>query len=821
MAVILSAIAWYNYRLAGNIEKVDSMLLMLEIPRENDKKELSAEQMFASLHGILRPKRELKREGSMQDQISFEFASINQQIKFFVYTPKHLQNFVEGQIYAQYPTVQISEVDEDYAKKEISERVNYSSEIILKDNDVLPINTFPNFEVDPLAAITATLAKMDEDEEMWIQIITRPIDDSWHKRSVKFVERLQKKGSKGSSALSGWFGSAAGALVTSPTESEKSSSGTEISERDKGRMTGIEEKSKKLGYEVKIRLVYIGSSKENARLRMQAMVGTFKQFNTTNLNGFKETNISYGQGGVDKYKARYFADKGILLNIEELASVYHLPHTTVETPSIVWATAKTSEPPATLPAHGSVPPEEMSLIGMTNFRGSNVQFGIKRRDRGRHLYIIGQTGTGKSFLLQLLTLADIHHNEGFAIIDPHGDYALNMLRYIPEHRLKDVVFFNPADVDFPIAFNPMEVTDPALKNHISSDIVGVLKRMFDSWGPRLEYILRYTILALLDTPNTTMLDITRMLTEKDFRKLVIENCEDTVVKNFWTTEFASWNEKFATEAVAPILNKVGAFVANPIIRNIIGQPHSSFNIREIMDEGKIFVVNLSRGLIGEDNAGIMGALLVTKVQLAAMSRADIVDIEDRRPFYLYVDEFQNFATDSFAVILSEARKYGLNLTVANQYTSQMEEEVRDAVFGNVGSLITLRVGAEDAEGLAKYFSPQFEAQDLIQMHNMNWIASLAIDGEKTIAFSATSLRMPDPQADFTNEIVRISRQGFSRPVAEVANDISNNIATSAAMAKSGGKGSKKAKDKDSDQEKSVNKPKTSGNINHGDTIKLH
>jgi len=312
-----------------------------------------------------------------------------------------------------------------------------------------------------------------------------------------------------------------------------------------------------------------------------------------------------------------------------------------------------------------------------------------------------------------------------------------------------------------------------------------------------------------------------MLTEKDFRKKVVENCQDTVVRQFWTVEFASWNEKFATEAVAPILNKVGAFVANPIIRNIIGQPKSSFNIREIMDEGKIFVVNLSRGQIGEDNASIMGALLVTKVQLAAMSRADIVNIDDRRPFYLYVDEFQNFATDSFAVILSEARKYGLNLTVANQYTSQMEEEVRDAVFGNVGSLISLRVGAEDAAGLSKYFEPQFEPQDLIQMHNMNWIASLAINGEKTIPFSATSLRMPEPQADHTNKIIEISRTGFSRPVAEIAAEISANTMPESASKNS--KGSNKASKGNSSNEtgqSSAESLKTAGNINHGDTIKL-
>ena len=294
----------------------------------------------------------------------------------------------------------------------------------------------------------------------------------------------------------------------------------------------------------------------------------------------------------------------------------------------------------------------------------------------------------------------------------------------------------------------------------------------ESWGPRLEYILRYTVLALLDRPSTTMLDITRMLTDKKFRGETLEYCQDTVVVNFWKVEFASWSDKFMSEAIAPVLNKVGAFTANPIIRNIIGQPKSTFNIREIMDQGKILIVNLSKGLIGEDNAAILGAFMVTKIQLAAMSRSDIERIEDRKPFYLYVDEFQNFATDSFATILSEARKYGLNLTVANQYISQMNETVRDAVFGNVGTMISFRVSADDAPSLAKQFEPQFEATDLLQMHNRHFIINMVIDGEKAPAFSATTLTLPEPQIDNTGRIIENTRRHYSRPRSEIEKEIS-------------------------------------------------
>ena len=353
---------------------------------------------------------------------------------------------------------------------------------------------------------------------------------------------------------------------------------------------------------------------------------------------------------------------------------------------------------------------------------------------------------------------------------------MDNLKFIPESRIKDVVYFNPADTQYPMAFNPLEVYDPERKPNISSEVIGVLKRMFgESWGPRLEHILRYTLLALLDRPQTTMLDISRMLTDKDFRKETLEYCKDVTVLQFWKQEFGSWGDKQVTESVAPILNKVGAFTANPIIRNIIGQPKSSFDVRKIMDEGKILVVNLSKGLIGEDNAAILGAFLVTKVQLAAMSRSDIPNVEDRRPFYLYVDEFQNFATDSFAVILSEARKYGLNLTVANQYTSQMTESVRDAVFGNVGTTISFRVSADDAPILSKQFEPIFEAQDLLNLNNRHFVLSMIINGEKTPAFSATTLSIPKPPNDLTPRIIRNSRLVYSRTREEVEKEISASI----------------------------------------------
>ena len=780
IVAVLAYLTWRNYQKVDIIRDIESTLLILEIPKANDKSELAAEQMFASLHGILRDAKELKENGGYQEHLSFEIASVGGRIQFYVWTPKSLQSFVEGQIYAQYPQVQIRTADEDYVTHERQHSVVYTSEIVLTDTEFLPIKTFQSFEVDPLAGITGTLAKLENtNEEIWIQMLVRPVQDDWHKATDSWIKTV-KTGNVSLFAPGGagkWFAGLLEALWNPPEQGDAAKP-KELSERNKTRISEAEKKATKLGYQVKMRIAYLGESSTDARLRMQGIVGTFKQFNSTNLNGFKIANDSFAKEALAKYKTRLFADRGYLMNIEEVASVFHLPHTNVETPNIVWASTKTAEPPAKLPVLTGDPAidENISAFGMTNFRGINHQFGMLRYDRSRHVYIIGQTGAGKSGLLELFALSDIFHGQGYAIIDPHGDFAINNMRFIPGSRLQDVVYFNPADTQYPLGFNPLEVTDPNMKSNISSEVIGVLKRMFaESWGPRLEYILRYTILALLDRPETTMLDITRMLTDKKFRKETLSYCQDTVVLQFWNVEFASWTDKFQSEAIAPILNKVGAFTANPIIRNIIGQPKSTFNIRKMMDEGKILVVNLSKGLIGEDNAGILGAFLVTKIQLAAMSRSDIPDIKDRRPFYLYVDEFQNFATDSFATILSEARKYALNLTVANQYTSQMSDTVRDAVFGNVGTMISFRVSADDSPILAKQFEPQFETNDLLQMHNRNFIINMVINGEKAPAFSAKTLNLPPAQDDNTGRIIQYTREHYSRTRADIEADIDQRV----------------------------------------------
>lgn len=748
----------------------DGAVLLLQIPRTNEKKELAAEQMLASLHGLLSGESSLMRM-AIHERISFEIAVQSKRIGFYVWVPKHLMSFVEEQIYAQYPTVHITEVH-DYTNETLPGAVQAAAELKLAAHESLPIKTFPSFEVDPLAAITATLAQFEENEEAWLQLVIKPANDKWYKNSERYAARIRSSGESDSNGFM--------RALWEPPQPKKE--GSKLAEHESARASAAEAKSHKLAYEVALRVVYRGNtSPSQARMRVTAITASFKQFNTTYLNGFTQKYIPKAVKIIDLYRARSFGGRGFVCNIEEIASLYHLPHTNVETPNILWAIAKTAEPPANLPIV-TKESHDVSPVAVTNFRGHNTVFGLPRSDRGRHLYILGQTGVGKSGLLELLTISDIYSPYGFAVVDPHGDYALNVLRRIPEHRVADVIYFNPADTDFPIAFNPMEVYDPKLKTHTCSELIGVLKRMFDSWGPRLEYILRYSILALLDYPNATMLDITRILTEKKFREEVLAHVQDPVVINFWKVEFASWNARFAAEAVAPVLNKVGAFTANPIVRNIIGQPTSSFNIRRIMDERKILIVNLSRGLIGEDNASLLGALLVTKIQMAAMSRADTT-AEERTPFYLYVDEFQNFATDSFATILSEARKYGLNLTVANQYVAQMSLSVKDAVFGNVGSLMAFRMSADDARVTQRYFEPKFDERDLVHMHNRHFVISMTINGEKVQAFSATTLDLPSIHTDYSHQIIRNSRKLYAISRDHIEKSVHERYSTDVSPAK--------------------------------------
>lgn len=406
---------------------------------------------------------------------------------------------------------------------------------------------------------------------------------------------------------------------------------------------------------------------------------------------------------------------------------------------------------------------DITYFAKTNFRGQEAVFGIKADDRRRHMYIIGKTGMGKTNLLEHLVLQDIRNGHGVAYVDPHGDTAEKLISMIPSERMNDVIYFNPADQAFPIAFNVMEHVGPEYRHLVASGLVGVFKKLWaDSWGPRLEYILRNAILALLEYPGSTLLGVMRILVDKKYRIEVVNRVTDPVVRSFWVDEFSQWNDRVLQEVISPIQNKVGQFLSTSLIRNIVGQTHSSFSIREAMDNRKILILNLSKGRIGEDNSALLGAMMITKIQMAAMARVDMPEAE-RKDFYLYVDEFQNFATESFANILSEARKYRLNLILANQYVTQIDEVVRDAIFGNAGTLIAFRVGATDAEFFEKEFEPVFMMNDMVNLPKYHIYLKLMIDGIAGDAFSATTLPPIEGEEHIntTEMAIAVSRERYA------------------------------------------------------------
>lgn len=428
-------------------------------------------------------------------------------------------------------------------------------------------------------------------------------------------------------------------------------------------------------------------------------------------------------------------------------------------------------------------PNDITIFGESNFRNERKRFGIKRDDRRRHMYIIGKTGVGKTVLMENMIISDIINGNGVGVMDPHGELAEKILNFVPKERIKDVIYFNPADTNNPMAFNPMESVSEDKRHLVASGLMGVFKKIWpDLWSGRMEYILNNTILALLEFPGSTLLGIIGMFSNKNYRKKIVEQIKDPIIRSFWKDEFASWDQRYATEATAAIQNKIGQFLSASVIRNIVGQEESAFDIRTAMDEGKILILNLSKGRIGEDNSRLLGGLLMAKLQFAAMSRVDIENEDDRKDFFMYVDEFQNFATESFANILSEARKYHLNLTLANQYIAQLTESasggkkttVRDAVFGNVGTIVTFRVGAEDAEFLEKEFEPTFTVNDLVNLPKYNIYLKLMIDGLVSRSFSAVTLppHVTPPQ-NFKEEIIEFSRKTYARTRESVEEEIAD------------------------------------------------
>lgn len=711
---------------------------------------LAAENMFASLHGLLR------EEAHLQEHFSFEIVSDKKHgIRFFAVVPTSVVNYVKGQVYAQYPDAHISVVDDYYNDDLFKDRAFEVATLSLTKEDYYPIKSFRDLEADALSSITSVLSGVDDNESMMVQYLIKPLGDVWQEAGHIYVNNVRAGVGKTRNptllgtalrAIVGEVTGIAGGVATGwlkYSEAEAIAGGSReerivLTPVEEVQITGIEEKLTRMGFEVEIRVISVAPEVPQAESRLRLLLASFQQFNTASLNAFKSKIVVNKNAYLEKYKERSLErDNSFILNIEELASVFHFPTGSLETPNISWVYSRKTEPPSSLPTDNCV------YIGNTVFRDQRTRFGIlEGDDRLRHMYVIGKSGTGKSTLFESMISQDINNGHGIGLLDPHGETIEKVLERIPDNRVDDVIYFDPSDIEKPVGLNLMQIDDPSQKNLLASGLLSAIKQHFDfSWGPRLEYLLNYAILTLLDVPGTTMLGITRLMEDKNYQNFILHFVKDPVVRRFWETEFKEMkgNQKLVTEAIAPIQNKVNRFLASSTMRNILGQKRSTIDLSDAMNNGKILLINLSKGKVGADNANLLGALLVSRIQFHALQRANI-PYEKRRPFYLYVDEFQNFATGSFEEVLSESRKYKLGLYLTHQFTAQLPEELLDAVYGNVGTIATFSLGAPDARALASEFQPYYTDEDIISLERFQIYIKLMIDGMTSIPFSAEILR---------------------------------------------------------------------------------
>jgi len=745
---------------------------------------LAAENMFSALHGLLHeaPKH--------QESISFEIVSSGTfGIKFYVVVPRNILKFVEGQIYAQFPTATIR-VAEDYVDRSTTADSNYElANLKFTRPNFFALKAFRDFETDPLSSFTSAISNLGPSDEVWYQVVIRPIADIWQEDGLEYVnavrEGLDPEGTPG--VLSSGLGTLKEEIITilgrivtgafSYYESEeggfkqKSGSLVRLTPTQELEIRSIENKLARVGFEATIR-IFSGSSDPNrVQTNLRSILASVRQYYASGSNTFTSEVERSREKALTKYKKRGI-DEGskILLSSEELATIYHFPSGNIDTPDISWSYSRKSEPPASLPLNDCV------YIADTMFRSKKVRFGLSNKhnggeDRLRHMYVIGKSGVGKSTLFESMISQDIVNGEGVCMLDPHGETIDKVLERIPDHRKEDVVYIDPSDTERPIGLNLLEVQDTSQKNLMASGLLAAIKHHFDySWGPRLEYLLNYCLLTLIDVPGTTMLGITRLLEDKNYRNYILHWVKDPVVVRFWEKEYKEMmgNQRLVTEAIAPIQNKVNRFLASTTIRNILGQAKSTIDIWDIMQNRKILLINLSKGKIGADNADLLGALIVSRIQFYALQRSRIKDSE-RTPFYLYVDEFQNFSTGSFEEILSESRKYKLGLYLTHQFTAQLPEEILNSVLGNVGTIINFSSGATDAQLMEKEFMPYFTAGDIVTLERFYMYIRLMIDGMSSLPFSARILT-PWEHSDFLpkktqnkEEVLRLSREKYGVP----------------------------------------------------------
>lgn len=729
-------------------------MYIVRCPYDNEIPLKAAEQLFASVYGIYKKKNFFQKLLSSDEGISFEIIAYPEHIGFYVYTPKKYAQLIEKLVLGSYQNAEMVEVPEPNFFKEGSSVVAGSFE--LTEHNYQPLKTYAEYEdkSDPMTSIAGAFANMVDGEGGALQMLIVPADMKWSKKGQKFIQKVNENN------------------MATPDKEGKSKPKIFVAQE---KMNAITKKTSKVGFNTYFRMVMAGPSEDFAMSRLNTLASSFAQFTNPGLNSlrFKRIEGKKLRQFMEDFVYRKVSDKNnVVLNSEELATLFHFPNKNVKTPNIEWLYAKKAPPPPNLPSKGT-------WIGGSVYQGVRREIFVSPDDRRRHMYIVGQTGTGKSYALTDLAMQDIYAGNGIAFLDPHGSAIAEIMRRIPPERAEDVIYFNAADTERPLGMNYLEHRNVFERHEIVNGFLGLMRKMYDPHdqgivGPRFERAVRNAMLAVMTEPENTFIEVLRAITDERFALSFMDKVDDDEVRNYWLVEMANTEQREKSEILGWLTSKFDRFTTNLLIRHIIGQSTSSFNFREVMDSKKILLINLSKGLIGEQNAQFLGLLIIPKILRAALSREDMPEA-DRKDFYLYVDEFQNFATEDFAQILSEARKYRLNLVVANQYINQMTEQVRNAVFGNVGTLMSFRVGATDAEYLAKEFAPIFQQQDLIRLENANVYIKTLVSGVATSPFSMSTFYNMDqryPKQERTSELIKqLSRVRYGRDANYVREEI--------------------------------------------------
>lgn len=704
---------------------LNSTLLQVALPRDNEAKIDAAEQLFASLASIGKDSGFMKHK--LGPHLSFEIVGTPGDIRFYVNVPNKLRDFVEKQINGSYPDAEIVAMYDPAARPKegtvIGTEYNIFTEngkvaftsLKLAEESFKPIKSYKDMPVDPLSSLTSILGKMSEGEGAVIQFLIKPTVSEFKKQGKAHLTTTKKAEANPETAK----------YNTDPKELES-----------------IEGKISKPAFDTVIRIVVSSSTKESADAHLDNIYHAFGQYDGN--NHFSKEKLRFKNLFITDFIYRYWPIFGhpSVLSSDELATLFHFPNKSVATPGIHTITSKRAPAPARIPTEGL-------FLGKSIYRGISRPVFIGREDRRRHTYIIGKTGTGKTEFLKQMIIQDIRNGEGLAVIDPHGDLIEDILKMMPPQRAEDVILFDPSDTTRPMGFNMLDAETEEQRHFVVNSIIGLMYKLFDPnktgiIGPRFEHAIRNAMLTVMYEKGTTFIEVVRILTDANFVQELLPKVQDPIIRRYWTDQIAQTSDFHKSEVLDYIVSKFGRFVTNKMIRNIIGQSESAFNFRKVMDEQKILLINLSKGKVGEENASFLGLVLVPKILVAAMSRQNI-PMDQRKDFFLYVDEFQNFATPDFAQILSEARKYRLNLIVANQFVGQMEEDVKNAIFGNVGTIASFRVGVTDANYLQHEFQPTFNESDLINIDRFNAYMRTLVEGEPVPPFSL------DTTKDITKE----------------------------------------------------------------------